>query len=680
MNRIPKCRSKYYISQPINMNPSLKEQPKENMAQKLSKKTLKFTSSRHFGKDITNNIKSNVNSIYNKHNNKIVTIIEKKQNNNNTIYIKKHSSSSQVAPKNHKNNKSIIEEKKLKENKSGSMINNNNNNNKDISGINNNNNNNNNEITKSKLHSSISFQVNNNNNGYSNNARPISSSTNNNTNSSTTVPIRLSNPKNINSNNSNKINGKINNRSISIHNSTSNLIYGNGINLNSINHNHNHNNNYSIVNNKNHNNIDLVKHIRSTTSRDSMINTINHSYYYNNSKGNRDSKRISEEIKIKKHSSQKRIIKKDFDENKENKNTENIKKENKKKLRKKSMENKDNNESKDIKENKENKESKEKKETKKENKENKDNNTNTKEKEKKTTKKITSENDTYITSESDLKIKYFDTSKINNVQIPKDYLNIIYYNLLVEEKKGILPMPDYTYMTRQSEINEKMRSILIDWLIDVHFKFCFTDETLFMTVSIIDRYLSISQVSRTNFQLLGITALMIACKHEEIDLPKIDDFIYITDNAYKKDEVKKMEFDVLSKLNFAFLYPSPIKFFEYLSNHFNFEKKQHMMGKYLMESFLLDVKNAKYKPSIISCACTYIVMKFFKMKNYQESYSKKFYVLDENKEKYSEHNIKECAKDICLFVDNINKTNYQACVKKYSKPEQENVAMLIMNN
>ena len=61
-----------------------------------------------------------------------------------------------------------------------------------------------------------------------------------------------------------------------------------------------------------------------------MINTINHSYYYNNSKGNKDSKKINEEIKIKKHSSQKRIIKKDFDENKENKNIENIKKETKK--------------------------------------------------------------------------------------------------------------------------------------------------------------------------------------------------------------------------------------------------------------------------------------------------------------------------------------------------------------
>ena len=428
--------------------------------------------------------------------------------------------------------------------------------------------------------------------------------------------------------------------------------------------------------------------MRSSTNKESMISTINnnHSIHYNNSKQNKnnihksdDKNKIKEKeekksnAEIKKNNSQRRIVK-NSDENKENKNTENIKKDyKKKKERKSTMENKDNNESKDIKEIPKELSSNKNNITK----YNKDNNTNSEEN--KPIKNVASSIKNKIDTDEE-KVKYFDTSKITNVQIPKDYLNIIYYNLLIEEKKGISPMPDHTYMGRQSEINEKMRSILVDWLIDVHFKFGFTDETLFMTVSIIDRYLSVEQITRTNFQLLGITALMIACKHEEIDLPKIDDFIYITDNAYKKNEVIKMEFDVLSKLNFAFLYPSPIKFFEYLSFNFNFEKKQHMMGKYLMESFLLDVKNTKYKPSIISCACAYIVMKFFKMKNYQETYNKKFFVLDETKEKFSEHNIKECAKDICLLVDNINKTNYQACVKKYSKPEQENVAMIIMNN
>ena len=289
-------------------------------------------------------------------------------------------------------------------------------------------------------------------------------------------------------------------------------------------------------------------------------------------------------------------------------------------------------------------------------------------------------NKEFIVDDDKLKVKYFNLSNINNNQIPKEYINVIYYNLLKEEELGIKPMPDYTYMKRQNEINDKMRSILVDWIIEVHFKFGFTDETLFMTILIIDRYLSICKITRTKFQLLGITALMIACKHEEIDLPKIKDFIYITDNAYTKNEVIKMEEEILDKLNFAFVYPSPIKFFEYLSLHFNFSKKYHIMGKYLMESFLLDVKNVKYKPSIISCACAYIVMKFFKMQNYQESYDKKFFVLDETVERYSEYNIKECAKDICVLVDNISKTKYRACFKKYSKPENEKVAILIMNN
>ena len=280
------------------------------------------------------------------------------------------------------------------------------------------------------------------------------------------------------------------------------------------------------------------------------------------------------------------------------------------------------------------------------------------------------------------KIKYFDESKITDVQIPKDYINTIYYNLLNEESstKMLELKQNKNFMIEQKDINAKMRSILIDWLIDVHFKFGFTDETLFLTVSIIDRYISVSQISRSNFQLLGITALMIACKHEEIDLPKIDDFIYITDNAYVKDEVLKMEYDVLNKLDFSFLYPSPIKFYEYLSLHFNFDKKMHMMGKYLMESFLLDIKNFKYKPSIIACACAYIVMKFFKIKNYSEAYDKKFYNLNLDESEYTEGNVKDCAREICMLVDNINKSNFQACVKKYSKSEQEKVAILIMNN
>ena len=274
--------------------------------------------------------------------------------------------------------------------------------------------------------------------------------------------------------------------------------------------------------------------------------------------------------------------------------------------------------------------------------------------------------------------KYFKNLSKDNIQIPIEYLDTIYNNLLLEENEGIFPKPEYNYMKKQTEINEQMRSILVDWIIDIHFKFGFTDETLFMTILIIDRYLSIKKITRSKLQLLGITALMISCKHEEIDLPKTDDFIYITDNAYLKDEVFKMENDILNLFKFNLLFPSPIKFYEMLSFNFNFNKKQFYMGKYLMETFLIDIKNIKYKASVISCACVYIVMKFFKMNNYHDSYDKKWYLINEKCNNVIEYSVKECAKDICLLVDNIHKSNYLSTQKKYSKSEFEKVALLIL--
>ena len=277
---------------------------------------------------------------------------------------------------------------------------------------------------------------------------------------------------------------------------------------------------------------------------------------------------------------------------------------------------------------------------------------------------------------------YFDITKLKlNPQIPKDYLNIIYHNLLSEEDRGTIPNPDYQKIISQKEINEHMRSILIDWLIDVHYKFGFTDETLYMTVLIIDRYISYKSIQKAKFQLLGITALLLSCKHEEIVLPKIEDFIYITDNAYKKTDVFDMENDILDVLNFSLLFPSPIKFYEYLALKFNFDKKKFLTGKYLMESFMVDLKYVKYRASVIAAACVYIVMKYYKMENYKDVYNKKYYNLNENdinnKNFRTEVNVKDCAKDICIFVDNINKSNFFSCKNKYASDENEKVSLIL---
>ena len=121
---------------------------------------------------------------------------------------------------------------------------------------------------------------------------------------------------------------------------------------------------------------------------------------------------------------------------------------------------------------------------------------------------------------------------LKNKKNPEDeYTSDILYNLLQEEREMKLKI-DSSYFQTQPEINEKMRAILIDWLIDVNNKFNFTEETLHITINIIDTYLSLKKIKRCNLQLLGVTALFISCKENEIIFRRLKEYAYITDNAY----------------------------------------------------------------------------------------------------------------------------------------------------
>lgn len=93
-----------------------------------------------------------------------------------------------------------------------------------------------------------------------------------------------------------------------------------------------------------------------------------------------------------------------------------------------------------------------------------------------------------------------------------------------------------------------MRAILLDWLIDVHIKFKLVPETLFLAANLIDRYLEKVSVSRQKLQLLGVSAMLIASKYEEIYPPEVKDFVYVTDKAYSKADILEMEGKILGQL------------------------------------------------------------------------------------------------------------------------------------
>lgn len=77
-------------------------------------------------------------------------------------------------------------------------------------------------------------------------------------------------------------------------------------------------------------------------------------------------------------------------------------------------------------------------------------------------------------------------------------------------------------------------------IVQVHHKFELLPETLFLAINLIDRYLSQQHVMRKYLQLVGITGMLLACKYEEVCVPLLEDFVYIADRAYSKEDVLKM--------------------------------------------------------------------------------------------------------------------------------------------
>lgn len=157
-----------------------------------------------------------------------------------------------------------------------------------------------------------------------------------------------------------------------------------------------------------------------------------------------------------------------------------------------------------------------------------------------------------------------------------------------------------------------MRAILISWLIEVHLKYQLLPETLFITVNIVDRYCQKKVVPRSEYQLLGVTAMLIAAKYEEIYVPKIEDFVDITDNTYSKQQILKQEFEILKHLDFEITFPTIYRFLERYHNLSKGTQEVLMLACYLSELSLIEVKMNKWVPSRIACSVLYLSKKMLK--------------------------------------------------------------------
>jgi cyclin B len=232
-------------------------------------------------------------------------------------------------------------------------------------------------------------------------------------------------------------------------------------------------------------------------------------------------------------------------------------------------------------------------------------------------------------------------------------------------------MPEYGYMNNQRDINEKMRAILIDWLIEVHYKFRLKEETLFITCNIIDRYLCKAPVKRQVLQLVGVTAMLIASKYEDIYPPPLHDFVYITDNAYTGKDIIKMEYEILKTLEFNVTTPSSFTFLNRFLKVSKADSVTESLATYLVELPLIEYRMLKYSPILVAASAVYVASHILKKRmNWRD------FMADYTG--FSESEIRACSKDLCILFHGINKINLQAVKKKFSSSKFHKVGLITL--
>ncbi|XP_028407070.1 G2/mitotic-specific cyclin-B-like isoform X2 [Dendronephthya gigantea] len=201
-----------------------------------------------------------------------------------------------------------------------------------------------------------------------------------------------------------------------------------------------------------------------------------------------------------------------------------------------------------------------------------------------------------------------DAEDMDNPFCCSEYAEEIYRYL--KKREEIYQVPE-NYIQSHKEINVKMRAILVDWLISVHEKFKLTQETLFLAISILDRYLAVSHTEKkTNLQLIGVTAMFLASKIEDIYAPDILDLAYVTDYSCSSDMIKSYEKKMSTQLGFNFGDPLCINFLRRNSKALKATAEQHALAKFFMELMLLDYECCvTFPPSQRAATALYVAMK-----------------------------------------------------------------------
>lgn len=220
-------------------------------------------------------------------------------------------------------------------------------------------------------------------------------------------------------------------------------------------------------------------------------------------------------------------------------------------------------------------------------------------------------------------------------------------------------LPDMSYMERQVELDWTKRGILLDWLVRIHDHCNLLPETLFLTVHYIDRFLSIKAVGPAKLQLVGIVALFVAAKYEEITCPSVQEIAYMVDDEYSVDEIIRAERFMINLLEFNLGWPGPMSFLRRSSKADDYDSDTRTLAKYLLEITLMDRRFVGSQASWLAAAAHLLSRKILCRGPWTKSH--------EYFSGYSESQLQP-AVDVLVSCCRAPNSHHLSIYTKYSKP------------
>ncbi|XP_072034645.1 G2/mitotic-specific cyclin-B3-like [Amphiura filiformis] len=168
------------------------------------------------------------------------------------------------------------------------------------------------------------------------------------------------------------------------------------------------------------------------------------------------------------------------------------------------------------------------------------------------------------------------------------------------------------YFNTQTEVTRHMRAVLVDWMVEVQENFELNHETLYLATKLVDMYLMKCKVSRDILQLLGATGLFIACKYDERCPPALDDFIYICDDAYDRQQFIDMEMSVLREVDFNLGVPLSYRFLRRFAKSCHASMQVLTLARFILEMSLMYSQFMEIQDSLLASATLMLAFKMMK--------------------------------------------------------------------